>query len=124
MNCDYEQVCPEKTKTAKYDALKEILAYGEEYCLFDYAKGKIIRKLDLHKLDSIIDTEEDWENFINSLNKIDILILYDVLSDEIKNPVIKNYRICTLKAYVYRLQKNQVETQIYFDANLFNLLTN
>ena len=101
LNCDYESVDLRNVPLFE-GALDEVQPYGEEYSLFDVGRS-MVRKLRIDSLDDMIDTEDDWNLFIDSLKEIDYLVLYDALG-KINIPIIGEYREATLKAYICRLE--------------------
>lgn len=102
LNCDYESVHLEQISEYR-DSMDFVMPYGTEYCLFDLNQ-RVIRKLPLNELDTMIDTEEDWNLFVESLNGIDQLVIER--QETIDNPIIQAYRQATLQAYCYRLQES------------------
>jgi hypothetical protein len=96
--------------------INHIMRYGTDYCLFDL-DGKIIRKISLTDIDKMIDTENDWNMFSDSLKNIDELIICGMELEQYDNPILKNYRIATLKAYIYRLLKTNTKIYFNFDTN-------
>ncbi len=109
LNCNYDEISldsiPQYTGNLDY-----ILEYVEPYCLLD-VDNRIIRKLNVSFLDTIVDDESDWEDFLSQIEPIDELILYYDVTD-IVNPIIYVYRDVTLKAYIYRILKSKVETEV------------
>jgi hypothetical protein len=71
----------------------------------------VIRKIKLTHLDDIIDTEEDWNNFIDSLREVDVLALVDA-NKHYNNEIIQSYRNATLKAYLKRLQNINTKIEL------------
>jgi hypothetical protein len=65
----------------------------------------------------MIDTENDWNMFSDSLKNIDELIICGMELEQYDNPILKNYRIATLKAYIYRLLKTNTKIYFNFDTN-------
>ncbi len=106
LNCNYEDVNLDNYEHSKRN-LELIPEYGQDYCLFDVG-NEVVRKIKLTQLDDIIDTEEDWEVFIESLNNIDVLILLET-DKEYGNIIIQNYRLATFKAYLKRFEKVKIE---------------
>lgn len=109
LNCDYDEISLSSILRFKGN-INSMLNYGEAYCLLDL-NGKISRKIDINELDSIVDTESDWNDFIESLKEVDELVIYSSM-ERIRNPIIMEYREATLKAYLYRLINSQVKTNI------------
>lgn len=109
LNCDYESI--KISDIPIFDGkIEEILDFRHEYCLFDIGK-KIIRKIDVADIDEQIDLEEDWEKLLKALSKIDVIVLYNYQVNS-ENPIIKNYREATVKAYLYRLLKLKAKLYI------------
>ncbi len=114
LNCDYEEIA--LNSVLKYNGDVELLLdYGEEYSLFDLG-GKTVRKIKLNDLDSMIDTEDDWADFLESLEEVDELVIYSRMKP-IRNPVVAAYREATLKAYISRLEESAVKTRILLGAS-------
>lgn len=100
LNCEYENI--EMSEVPIYGGNKqELLDYHCDYCIFDFGKDAI-RRINITDLDEKIDSEEDWDALLGSLNDINSIVLCG--SDtEYSNPIIENYRKATVKAYIYRL---------------------
>ena len=90
--------------------LQEKYKDGQDYCLFDVG-NEVVRKIKLTQLDDIVDTEEDWDIFIKSINNIDVLILLESDKDY-GNTIIQDYRLATFKAYLKRLEKVNVKIEL------------
>ncbi len=74
-----------------------------EYSLFD-VDGRVQRKIQIEELDNRIDTEEEWMEFTKKLEFVDDLIL-QVNSLTSRNPIIRDYRQATIRAYIFLLAK-------------------
>ena len=100
LHCEYDHV--DLDGYARYDGkLEYVPKYGEGYCLFDVGKS-IIRQISISDLDNKIDTDEDWNEFILSLRKIDTLVIRGT-EVQYENPIMNNYRKATIMAYLKRL---------------------
>ncbi|MCF0232034.1 MAG: hypothetical protein HUJ63_07180 [Enterococcus sp.] len=106
---DIESV-PKYTKS-----LEEILEFPHKPCLFD--QDKVIRKLDFYKLDTLIDTIEDWNKFIKEASALDELILY-CNNNIVENPIIRDYRSATINAYLNLLLKSDMNKKIYIHRDI------
>ena len=106
LNCDYENVKITDCSYYKGD-IGNLLDYRCDYCLFDIGKN-MIRKLSITDIDEQVDTEDDWNRLLDALKGLDVLVLYDYDIDS-SNPIIKNYREATLKAYLCRLEEDNIK---------------
>lgn len=66
---------------------------------------------------SEIDNLDDWNSFTNCLDGISTLIIYD-FKLYTENPIISNYRIATLQAYIYHLKNSVQNLQIFLKETL------
>ncbi len=105
LNCAYEDV--KIADFPRYEGdIESVLDYRWEYSLFDIGK-MLVRKLDIADIDEQVDTEDDWNRFLDLLKGLDVLVLYGYDIDS-SNPIIKSYREATLKAYLYKFKENNV----------------
>ena len=81
---------------------EELSHYNIEYNLFDFSAGSVRRQIQLSELDRIVDTEDDFLRFIQSIRWIDELVIVDD-RPHFDNPILSAYSINTLKAYLYRI---------------------
>lgn len=106
LNCNYEDININDFPVFEGD-VKCILDYRCDYCLFDINKT-LIRKISIADIDEQVDTEEDWNQLLKCLKEFEVIVLYDYLVNS-ANPIIQSYRESTLKAYLYRFQKNEIK---------------
>ena len=66
----------------------------------------------LTDMDNMIDTEQEWNSFVESLEGINQLVIE--IQKFSTNPIIREYRIATLQACCYRL--SYCETKIYLKS--------
>lgn len=85
------------------DRLKGLQDHHVAYNLFDCSNGTVRRTIALSELDQLIDTEDDFILFVENHQWIDELIIVDD-RPQFENPILLNYSINTLKAYLYRIQ--------------------
>ena len=108
LNCNYESIRLEQIP--EYETSTElIMPYGTGYCLFDVGQP-VLRRIQLTELDKMIDTEDDWNAFVKSLEGIDCLVIEKQKMSA--NPIIRAYRQATLQAYCLRL--SAIDTEICF----------
>jgi hypothetical protein len=113
LRCDYETV-ELKDIPGFRGNLESISVLGEEYNLFDIGKP-YTRKVSLTEMDISIDTVEDWKTFTDRVNGLDELVIYnDSLPS--KNKVLAEYRLVTLKAYLYRLSNDCKKVKLYYNT--------
>ena len=100
LNCDYSDI--DLNAFPAYEGpLEQVLPFGESFSIIDYG-NPVVRKINLATIDEIVDTEEDWNQFIRSLEDVDQLIITDT-KVFYNNLAIEQYRRTTLQAYLYRL---------------------
>ncbi len=109
LNCEYEDVNILGYPTTSRN-LMEVPDLGEDYCMFDVGKD-IARKISLTTMDETIDTKEDWMEFQQKVENIDILVITEA-GKTYANPIIQSYRLATLKAYLYRLSNLSVKVEL------------
>ena len=114
LQCDYEKLDIESIPSYRLD-LKNVMPFDMEFCIFDL-DVPVVRKIDISEMDSSIDTEEDWMKFVARVSELDELIICD-RKEHYKNPIICEYRMATLQAYLYRLQHSDIKTKVYYQKD-------
>ncbi len=113
LNCDYRGIC--LSEIPQYNAdLRSVLEYGMEYCILDYGR-EIVRKININSLNCMIDTEMDWNEFMDSINWVDSIVLYSSQGG-IDNPIIREYWKVCLQAFVYRLKQSNSKIKVYYNG--------
>ena len=80
--------------------------------LFDYNQEKFTRKVDISLLDEKTDTPQDWECFLNSVSKVDRLILWDDRKKS-ENKIYSGYLQATRQAYIWHLKQAKISCHLY-----------
>lgn len=100
LDCPYDSILIENYAVVR---LEELQDHQVAYNLFDCFNGIVRRTIALSELDQFIDTEDDFILFIENHRWINELIIIDD-RPQFENPILSNYSINTLKAYLYRIQ--------------------
>ncbi|MCR5719030.1 MAG: hypothetical protein K6F84_00555 [Lachnospiraceae bacterium] len=111
LNCEYDDVDLNHIQTYQ-DNLEFVPELGENNTIFDVG-GEIVRKVKLSDIDVSVDTIEDWEAFLGKMTGVDEIVIIQDMCDS-ANKVIVDYRIATLKAYIYRMKSVLKDLEIYF----------
>ncbi len=115
LNCDYKSI--DLANLPRYTKTLDFIPYaGISPCILDF-NNEIHRKVSLEYLDNKIDNLDDWNSFTNCLDGISTLIIYD-FKLYTENPIISNYRIATLQAYIYHLKNSVQNLQIFLKETL------
>lgn len=88
---------------------EQIFNYTEPPNLFDV--DKIERSVLVSELDSKIDTEKDFNNFVAKIKFVDSLC---IINDRKKaeNPIYKTFSEKTLKSYIWQLKKRNITAKL------------
>jgi len=99
LECPYDGIMIENCMITY---LEELQDHHVGYNLLDYMDGIVRRTIELSELDQLIDTEDDFDTFINNHRWIDELIIVNN-RPHFDNPILSRYSFNTLKSYLYRI---------------------
>lgn len=109
LECPYDSLLIENHAV---DSLEGQQDHHTEYNLLDCPNGTVRRTIALSELDQLIDTEEDFLLFMKNHRWIDELIIIDD-RPPFENPILSNYSVNTLKAYLYRIKHAGISCSVW-----------